>query len=172
LAEKTVTEVEKEPVRMDWPSITDVQKSNDKTFFTMHGKVFMRSQLIGKGGSCKVFKILDESGQAFALKKVKLRGQDPSVIAGYKNEIILLNKLKDNERIINLIDAEQLDGNLLMILEYGEIDLEKMLQKSADVPLSINFIRNYWEQMLQAVQAIHDHNIIHSDLKPAVSFIN
>jgi serine/threonine-protein kinase TTK/MPS1 len=52
-------------------------------------------------------------------------------------------------------------------LEYGEIDLEKMLQKSPDVPLSINFIRNYWEQMLQAVQAIHDHNIIHSDLKPA-----
>jgi serine/threonine-protein kinase TTK/MPS1 len=32
---------------------------------------------------------------------------------------------------------------------------------------SLNFIRNYWEQMLQAVQAIHDANIIHSDLKPA-----
>jgi serine/threonine-protein kinase TTK/MPS1 len=45
--------------------------------------------------------------------------------------------------------------------------LEKLLQKSPDVPLSINFLRNYWEQMLQAVQAIHDHNIIHSDLKPA-----
>jgi serine/threonine-protein kinase TTK/MPS1 len=160
--------------RVDWPTPHEVAKSKDKTYIVMHDRVYMRSQLIGKGGSCKVFKILDENGQVFALKKVKLRGQDPAVIAGYKNEIILLNKLRDNERIIHLIDAEQSDGNLLMvmrinqqILEYGEIDLEKMLQKSPDVRLSINFIRNYWEQMLQAVQAIHDQNIIHSDLKPA-----
>ena len=47
-----------------------------------------------------------------------------------------------------------------------------MLQKDAEQPLSINFIRNYWEQMLQAVQAIHDQNIIHSDLKPAVPDFN
>ncbi|KAJ3338750.1 Dual-specificity kinase, spindle pole body (SPB) duplication and spindle checkpoint function [Kappamyces sp. JEL0680] len=121
------------------------------------------------GGSCKVFKIVDGAGHIFALKKVKLRGQDASVVEGYKNEIILLNKLKTNDRIIRLYDAEH-DAKqqiLLMVLEYGEIDLERMLQKDTEQPLSINFIRNYWEQMLQAVQAIHDQNIIHSDLKPA-----
>ncbi|KAJ3327610.1 hypothetical protein HDU76_011450 [Blyttiomyces sp. JEL0837] len=31
----------------------------------------------------------------------------------------------------------------------------------------LNFVRMYWNQMLQAVQCIHDENIIHSDLKPA-----
>jgi serine/threonine protein kinase len=73
--------------------------------------------LIGKGGSCKVFKIISEQGNVFALKKIKLKGQDSSVIAGYKNEIILLNKLRDNDRIIKLIDAEQdqIDGTLLMV---------------------------------------------------------
>lgn len=134
--------------------------------------MYYKSGLIGKGGSCKVFKIIDPSnGQLFAFKKVKLRGQDPSVIDGYKNEIILLNKLKNNDRIIRLFDAQHDSRNhtLLMVLEYGEVDLEKMLQKDLEAGrISINFVRNYWEQMVQAVQAIHDQNIIHSDLKPAV----
>jgi hypothetical protein len=109
--------IEEAVSRMDWPNLEEVSKSKDKTYFAMHDKVYMRSQLIGKGGSCKVFKILDDNGQVYALKKVKLRGQDPTVIAGYKNEIILLNKLRDNERIINLIDADQSDGNLLMVMK-------------------------------------------------------
>ena len=55
-----------------------------------------------------------------------------------------------------------------MILEFGEIDLEKMLQKDLETGrITINRLRNYWEQMVQAVQAIHNQNIIHSDLKPA-----
>jgi hypothetical protein len=146
----------------------------DKNQIQVNGKTYFRSGVIGKGGSCKVFKIVDHSGQIFALKKVKLRGQDASVVEGYKNEIILLNKLKNNDRIIRLFDAQHDPQQqiLLMVLEYGEIDLEKMLQKDAEQPLSINFIRNYWEQMLQAVQAIHDQNIIHSDLKPAVPDFN
>ena len=138
----------------------------------VNGKEYMRSQLIGKGGSCKVFKIIDSQGHVFALKKVKLRGQDASVIKGYKNEIILLNKLKKSKRIIHLHDAQhdKESGLLLMVLEYGEIDLEQLLQQAQEQRLSINFVRNYWEQMLQAVQAIHEENIIHSDLKPAVLF--
>ncbi|KAJ3271732.1 hypothetical protein HDV01_006427 [Terramyces sp. JEL0728] len=167
----TVTFARKEPVEDEtigkdsfWNVKTILQ---DKKNFKVNGKCYIRSELVGKGGSCKVFKVFDQNGHVYALKRVKLKGQDGSVAAGYKNEIILLNKLKNNERIIKLVNAEHnlQDHVLLMVLEYGEIDLEKMLQKQPII--SPNFMRNYWEQMLQAVNAIHEQNIIHSDLKPA-----
>lgn len=52
-------------------------------------------------------------------------------------------------------------------MECGDADLAKVLQKRKGKPLDENFIRLYWQQMLQAVQTIHEKKIIHSDLKPA-----
>jgi len=52
-------------------------------------------------------------------------------------------------------------------MECGEIDFAHILAKYQGTPLSLNFIRVYWEQMLSAVQAIHEEKIVHSDLKPA-----
>jgi serine/threonine-protein kinase TTK/MPS1 len=31
----------------------------------------------------------------------------------------------------------------------------------------ISFTRHYWKEMLECVQAVHDYDIVHSDLKPA-----
>ena len=74
-------------------------------------------ELIGRGGSSKVFKILEiEHGKLFALKKVKLCKQEPTVSEGYLNEIELLRKLKGNKHIIQLEDyVVSLDSILLVI---------------------------------------------------------
>ena len=63
---------------------------------------------------------------------------------------------------------------IYMVLEYGETDLAKLLakqerarQQNGASDLDENFIRLYWQQMLQAVATIHDERIVHSDLKPA-----
>lgn len=56
-----------------------------------------------------------------------------------------------------------------MVLEKGGKDLATILKnyslKSAHIPLSTIFY--YWMEMIYAVQQIHSHGIIHSDLKPA-----
>lgn len=56
-------------------------------------------------------------------------------------------------------------------MECGEIDLAHMLQRQRgserDGTLSESFICMYWQQMLAAVNAIHEARVIHADLKPA-----
>ncbi|KAK3019763.1 hypothetical protein RJ639_003750 [Escallonia herrerae] len=65
------------------------------------------------------------------------------------------------------------DGNISMVLEYGEIDLAHMLSqewKEMDISNSSidqNWLRFYWQQILLAVNTIHEERIVHSDLKPA-----
>jgi serine/threonine-protein kinase TTK/MPS1 len=117
---------------------------------------------IGKGGSCKVYKVLMD-GEIYALKKVELVG-DEKILGLYKNEIGLLYKLKGSKEIVEIID-HQINGEYLYILlEYGEIDLASIIRRGS---LSINFIKDVWEQMLLIVRRVHMERIIHCDLKPA-----
>ena len=53
-------------------------------------------------------------------------------------------------------------------MECGEIDLRTYLNdlNAKNTTVDINTIRLLWQQMLMAVSVIHNHNIIHSDLKP------
>ena len=74
-------------------------------------------ELIGRGGSSKVFKIMNtDTGKLFALKKVKLCKQEPTVSEGYLNEIELLKKLKSNKHIIQLIDYVVSSDSILLVI--------------------------------------------------------
>ena len=55
-------------------------------------------------------------------------------------------------------------------MELGESDLARIIRMKldpADAKLDLSFTRYYWKEMLECVGAVHDHDIVHSDLKPA-----
>lgn len=174
----------------------------------VNGQTYKILSLVGRGGSSRVFKVLSvQSNQILALKKVSLRGLDPITLQGYMNEINLLSSFKECSNIIHLIDYEinhqPSPGSLLILMEYGEADLGKLLQSprrrrsgmvvSSSVmnngigneeqdletqrfpPIAdergsyrdLNFIRHLWQQMLLAVETVHQAKIVHCDLKPA-----
>ena len=61
-----------------------------------------------------------------------------------------------------------------MVLECGEIDLAKLLTRHEKARAAQNgtgpdenFLRLYFQQMVEAVRTIHNERIVHSDLKPA-----
>ena len=54
-----------------------------------------------------------------------------------------------------------------VVMEYGEIDLAHLLHKQRKDGLNEAFVCMHWQQMLQAVHAIHEARVIHGDLKPA-----
>lgn len=121
---------------------------------------------IGSGGSSKVFQVLNEKKQIHAIKYVNLEEADNQTIESYRNEIAYLNKLQQHsDKIIRLYDYEITDQYIYMVMECGNIDLNSWLKKKK----SINpwERKSYWKNMLEAVYTIHQHGIVHSDLKPA-----
>lgn len=161
-------------------------------FFKVNGKLYQKLGKIGSGGSSEVHKVISSDCIIYALKKIKLRGRDYPTAYGFCQEIEYLNKLKGRSNIIQMIDYEVTDKSLLlestvsprdgrikddhyiyMVLEYGEIDLANMVaqkwkeRNNSTMKIDENWLRFYWQQILEAVSTIHEERIVHSDLKPA-----
>lgn len=137
----------------------------------VNGKYFTRLDCIGRGGSSRVYRVMAENSKFFALKKVNLEDADEMAVRGFKGEIDLLRKLETVERVIRLYDYELNEdkGTLSVLMEMGELDMNKILElrlKSDHAKLDASFVRHYWKEMLECLQAIHEHDIVHSDLKP------
>ncbi|NWZ27722.1 TTK kinase, partial [Asarcornis scutulata] len=130
------------------------------------GKVYTILKQIGSGGSSKVFQVLNEKKQLYAVKYVNLEEADQQTVDSYKNEIAHLSKLQQHsDKIIRLYNYEITDDHIYMVMECGNIDLNSWLKKKKNIdPLER---KSYWKNMLEAVHTIHEHGIIHSDLKPA-----
>jgi serine/threonine-protein kinase TTK/MPS1 len=146
---------------------------HENNILKVNGSSYVKLGVVGKGGSCKVYRALSKKCAVVAIKKVKLDGMDKKAIDGYANEISLLRRLRGNPAIIQMYDSE-VDlkrKSIYLVMELGEVDLNYVLQQRAladtSRSLNMNFIRLTWQQMLSAVHCIHEERIIHSDLKPA-----
>lgn len=70
-------------------------------------KNYLRLDCVGRGGTSRVYRALDEStNKICAIKRVTLERADADTIKGYQNEIQLLLRLKGKPGIIDLIDHE------------------------------------------------------------------
>lgn len=151
-------------------------ESDSSKHIVMNGRSYKRLGVLGKGGSSCVYRVLAEDGNIYAYKHVDVKGDSENVFENYTNEIELLRRLKGSPYIIELIDAEVNKEKMYiaMILEIGDVDLAKSLtqkQKVAAANSTTNlnpfFIRLIWQEMLEAVDHIHENRIVHGDLKPA-----
>ncbi|CAM9982470.1 unnamed protein product [Scytosiphon promiscuus] len=154
----------------------------------VNGVCYLKTAKIGRGGSSEVFRVVAPDCEMMALKVVKVDNRvenAQALIDSYSNEIQLLKKLQGNRYIITLENSEvdRHRGLISIVLELGETDLDRLMrQKKANVAstrvepatvglfpggLDANFVRVIWQQMINAVQAMHDQRVVHGDLKPA-----
>ncbi|KAM9798553.1 dual specificity protein kinase Ttk [Neosynchiropus ocellatus] len=153
-------------VQQPCPPLQDFFSTLSNDTITINGKQFFILKMIGRGGSSKVYQVLDLHKRLFVVKCVDLEEADPQAIESYKNEIEHLNHLQQySDQIIKLYDYEITDSYIYMLMECGNLDLNTLLRNKKTVnPLERKI---YWRNMLEAVQTIHKHGIVHSDLKPA-----
>ncbi|CAB3259282.1 unnamed protein product [Arctia plantaginis] len=148
-----------------------ISNNNSKVLFkttSIKDKKYMFIKKLGVGGSSEVYKVLEVGTSCeYAVKCVYL-ATDQDLAQGYINEVRLLRELQNSDRVIRLFDYEYDRTNqfLRMVLEVGETDLSSFLKaRGAGLPPAL--VLHYWEEMLHAVNYIHENGVIHADLKPA-----
>jgi hypothetical protein len=153
-------------IREDFSSIFD-----EKNLIHVNSHCYVIVAKIGKGGSSEVFKVIDPSGHLYAVKKIDISKQSAPIVESFKNEVIQLQNLQNSDKIIKVIESEidQIGNSIRIVLELGDIDLAHLIHKNLNERkfLNRNFLRLTWHQMLEAVQVVHEHKIMHCDLKPA-----
>ena len=148
---------------------------------SVNGVPYKVLELLGKGGTSQVFKVLSPLNEVLALKKVALEADSEEangLAEAVQNEIDLMMRFKSvpeaTRCIIELVDAEVnlAERVVYMVMECGEIDFKGILQRDQEerqakgLELNETFVCGYWEQMLSAVDVMHKARVIHGDLKP------
>ncbi|KAF8295425.1 kinase-like protein [Clavulina sp. PMI_390] len=147
-------------------------RPDSKKYLYVRKTAYQRLDLIGKGGTSRVWRALDERPDApaklVAIKRVMIESNESAeVILGYKNEIQLLSRLKGRPGIIELLDCEMTKKYIHMVMELADVDFNTLIQQRVTKKFDLPKICDVWKQMLRAVDVIHEDKIVHSDLKPA-----
>ncbi|MDC6270810.1 protein kinase [Acetobacter pasteurianus] len=147
---------------------TTTTASERKRTVQINGKYYEKLELLGRGGSSKVYRIKSVAdGRQYALKKVTLNQFEN--MNSFKGEIDLLLKLRHSKRVVKLVDHAVFTSSIYLIMERGDIDLAILFQNriSAKLPLDIHFVKYHIHEMFKCVEDVHNAGIVHSDLKPA-----
>ncbi|KAL4202469.1 hypothetical protein AMTRI_Chr02g221270 [Amborella trichopoda] len=126
---------------------------------------YIKGVTLGEGTYGIVFKALDtKTNQTVAIKKIRLGKHKEGVNVTALREIKLLKELKD-PNVIELIDAYPHKGNLHLVFEFMESDLEAVI-RDRNIVLSPADIKSYMQMTLKGLAYCHRKWVLHRDMKP------
>jgi eukaryotic-like serine/threonine-protein kinase len=117
---------------------------------------------VGKGGFSSVYAAYDTiEGIRVALKIPHEIYVTEELLESFKKEVRLVAKL-DHPHILQLKDANMLDGRLVVVTQLGTQTLQDRLKKR----VSVEKAYDYAAQLISAVAYAHRNRLIHCDIKP------
>ena len=126
---------------------------------------------LGKGSAGIVYLCkLPNSEENYAVKILDRKEADrPQVKKYFKTEIDIMNELKDNNNIIHFIGLQKTSSQYKIIMEYcngGSLlsCLKNYLEKYKK-PFPEEYVQHLMRQIVNGLIYIHDHDIIHRDIK-------
>ena len=129
-------------------------------------KTYTKTKLIGKGTYGTVYKAKDDEGrEIYALKKIKLQGDDEGIPSTAIREICLLKEL-NHINILRLLDVIHGTKKITLVFEFIDRDLKKVIDATLGEGLPKNLVQSYLYQLLSGMSYIHKYKILHRDLKP------
>jgi cyclin-dependent kinase len=127
---------------------------------------YQKIDKIGEGTYGVVYKCKDtQSGDIYALKKIRLQAEEEGIPSTAIREISLLKELQ-HVNIVRLLDVIHTDKKLTLVFEYLEQDLKKLIDGLGGECLDKATVKSYLYQLIKGVSYIHKFKILHRDLKP------
>ncbi|CAG8463672.1 17327_t:CDS:2 [Racocetra persica] len=123
-------------------------------------------ECLGKGAVSSVYRALNwETGEAVAVKQIKLSSIPKSELTFIMTEIELLKNL-NHPNIVKYKDYVKSKEHLNIILEFCENgSLHNICRKFGKFPE--NLVAVYIKQVLEGLRYLHDQGVIHRDIKGA-----
>jgi serine/threonine-protein kinase len=173
--DRTPLSTEVSPPRGPSDVLVQVQAAAAEGRLTIGEKLSGRYRIereLGEGGMGVVYLVTDEQvvGETFAVKVLK-EGLDPQALEVLRGEVRKTRKLSHP----NIVDVHSVnvDGTRLYVLmEYLEgKSLIALLDEEFGRGMAFSHAWPIIEDVGAALGYAHDHNVIHSDLKPANIFL-
>jgi len=96
--------------------------------------------------------------------------RDEELLHRFKQEGLVLARMK-SPNVITIFDFEEEDGIPYLVTEFIEGDtLAEIMSRNATIPWDV--AHYILRQLSEALLAIHDHQLIHQDIKPENIFIS
>ena len=138
--------------------------------FAMNGYVFTILDLLGTGTFGQVFRcIRSDTKEIVAVKVVKNK---PAYHAQGILEIKvarLLNEVhdpNDERHIVRLLDSFEYHGHVCLVFELLSVSLLDVLTQNQFRGLPLSVVQRFTRQILVALVALEEADVIHCDLKP------
>jgi serine/threonine protein kinase len=110
------------------------------------------------------------TGDFVAIKKVEKSRLNSKTTNAVRGEVALLRTL-DHKCILRIFDCVETDENLCLVLEFMENgSLASVLDKFGPLPEVL--VISYLHQILIGLQYLHEHGVLHRDIKAANILIN
>src|SRR5262249_46947492 len=126
----------------------------------------------GEGGMGQVFKARHRGlNRLVALKLIRQEFvADAETIGRFYREMQVTSKLS-HPNVVKAYDAGPVGTSHVLAMEYLEgIDLERLVKQSG--PLPVAKACDYISQAAQGLQHIHEHGLVHRDIKPQNLFVS
>jgi serine/threonine protein kinase len=122
---------------------------------------------LGEGGMGAVFKARNwKLGRVVAVKLIRPeRLANPDTVRRFQREIRAAAQL-DHPHIVRALDADEVAGAHLLVMEYVEgTDLARLVKQHG--PLSVALACDYVRQAALGLQHAHERGLVHRDVKPS-----
>ncbi|XP_067827514.1 uncharacterized protein [Heptranchias perlo] len=132
---------------------------------------FEKIHIVGKGayGTAVLYRKKDDDSLVI-LKEINMHELNHIERQRAMNEVKVLSML-DHPNIINYYDSFEEDGVLMIEMEYADGGTLAQYLAQQDRELEEQEILNLFHQMVAATCYLHEHNVLHRDLKTANLFL-